>query len=565
MPKKSANDGLKPWEVAVSAQRFIRTPTPTIIKAMLETLETEQDKCAVIDFSERLASLYTLRSVPHRESLRRSFDIFCPDPDSLADPEALKLAFKAYEAHADQADADGLRFIEREEDIFLQLLHTAFSKANFQLLSQSEYDAGKEEYFEVAVELEMESGKLDSTFIERLFDRMDHYDEFKNAAAVNRQVLVYHRGQGQATISGMFILEKIDIIISKLFALLFSMFFIVLDLIRGFIDIPGHIRRIVRLVRYVSTTMLTKSAGSDMAEASTDDKPKSTELKNMARTMRTVLRNTLRHTLRNNWLALLTSVTLLEPTFREMIIVYRTVDEMKHAETEGRVPHVEIKTFANVPMSDFEIVLPKQRTVTRPSDIVKLLAIIGLASWYVYTSVTEELENNPNAGFEDLFEDMFPVLLGAGTYASKAITQWMNAQKIYNEAVTKYLYQKSYANNFTVFSYLMDAIIHQEQKEALLAYFFLWQHGAQMAGVVDSEVESFLALLNEDVDFDARDAIEKLRSDHLVFYEGSLQTTTHLKYLPISKCIRLTEEHVKETLRSRDRPCPYCTVFNEIH
>lgn len=43
----------------------------------------------------------------------------------------------------------------------------------------------------------------------------------------------------------------------------------------------------------------------------------------------------------------------------------------------------------------------------------------------------------------------------------------------------------------------MDSIIHQEHKEALLAYFFLWQHGAQSSAELDKEVERFLARLNE--------------------------------------------------------------------
>lgn len=55
-------------------------------------------------------------------------------------------------------------------------------------------------------------------------------------------------------------------------------------------------------------------------------------------------------------------------------------EEAKAAAKAGRVPHVEIKTFANVPMADFEVILPAQRTITRASDILKLLAVIGGAA-----------------------------------------------------------------------------------------------------------------------------------------------------------------------------------------
>jgi hypothetical protein len=43
--------------------------------------------------------------------------------------------------------------------------------------------------------------------------------------------------------------------------------------------------------------------------------------------------------------------------------------------------------------------------------------------------VQEAFVANPSAEVEDIVADLFPVLLGAGTYASKAVTQFMNAQK----------------------------------------------------------------------------------------------------------------------------------------
>lgn len=63
---------------------------------MIDMLETESEKMAVIDFTERLEALYALRSAPHREALRRSFDMFCPDPDGGTDHASLKVA-----GHAD--------------------------------------------------------------------------------------------------------------------------------------------------------------------------------------------------------------------------------------------------------------------------------------------------------------------------------------------------------------------------------------------------------------------------------------------------------------------------------
>eukprot|EP00035_Acanthoeca_spectabilis_P008132 m.149044 g.149044 ORF g.149044 m.149044 type:complete len:571 (-) comp14223_c0_seq1:345-2057(-) len=557
--KAEPEDENKAWEVDVNAQRFIRTTTPVLLDSMIDMLETESEKMAVIDFTERLEALYALRSAPHREALRRSFDMFCPDPDGGTDHASLKVA-----GHADgHSGHHSHSRLEQEEDVFLELLHMAFSKANFQLLSQSEYDAGQAESFEVAIDMEINAKKLDSEFIERLHDRMQHEDEFAEAASVTRQVLVYHRGQGQTTTTGMFIMEKVDLLLLDLWDLVIWLIFFFLRMLRESINLRGHFRRMVWLAGVVSHALVTHGVGKEQEEEEEETLPEDEPTIDTPKS-RKVYRNTLRRAVHNNWFTLLTPVTLIEPTYREMVIVYRMKEEAKAAAKAGRVPHVEIKTFANVPMADFEVILPAQRTITRASDILKLLAVIGGAAAYVYKSIQEAFTDDPDAMMEDVVVDMFPVLLGAGTYASKALTQWLNAQKKYNTIITQYLFEKSFANNFTVFSYVMDSIIHQEHKEALLAYFFLWQHGAQSSAELDKEVERFLARLNEDIDFDAQDALDKLSKDGLIRFRGDLQNQSQLFYLPIVQCIHKVEEKVTKLLYDKNRPCPYCSVLDEL-
>jgi len=41
--------------------------------------------------------------------------------------------------------------------------------------------------------------------------------DFRRAAEVTRKVLIYHRGMGQASTKGMFVLEKLDIIVEWIF------------------------------------------------------------------------------------------------------------------------------------------------------------------------------------------------------------------------------------------------------------------------------------------------------------------------------------------------------------
>ena len=72
---------------------------------------------------------------------------------------------------------------------------------------------------------------------------------------------------------------------------------------------------------------------------------------------------------------------------------------------------------------------------------------------------------------------------------TKAVTQWMQAHSKYNVIITNYLMEKSFASDYTVFTILMDSMVHQEHKEALLGYFHLWQLQSQTLSDLDEDVE----------------------------------------------------------------------------
>ena len=48
-------------------------------------------------------------------------------------------------------------------------------------------------------------------------------------------------------------------------------------------------------------------------------------------------------------------VELLEPTFRELIVVYRMKSDLKSAENLKSVPRVVLKSFTDIPIADFEV------------------------------------------------------------------------------------------------------------------------------------------------------------------------------------------------------------------
>lgn len=54
-------------------------------------------------------------------------------------------------------------------------------------------------------------------------------------------------------------------------------------------------------------------------------------------------------------------------------------------------------------------------------------------------------------------------------------------QSRYQNLVTNYLYNKTMDSGQGVRAYIVDSTLQQEIKEALLAYFFLWQDNAHVS------------------------------------------------------------------------------------
>ncbi len=70
------------------------------------------------------------------------------------------------------------------------------------------------------------------------------------------------------------------------------------------------------------------------------------------------------------WRSLLEKVTLQEPTFREIVLLYRP----KELPAEVRKQAIFIKTFRDIPMADLEVVFPERRIGLEPVDLLKFTA-----------------------------------------------------------------------------------------------------------------------------------------------------------------------------------------------
>src|SRR6185295_5642965 len=81
-------------------------------------------------------------------------------------------------------------------------------------------------------------------------------------------------------------------------------------------------------------------------------------------------------------------------------------------------------------------------------------------------------------------------------------------------SLTRSLYFQNLDNNAGVLFRLLDEAEEQENREALLAYFFLWKHAPESgwsSEELDGAVEQFLTqVTGQDIDFEVGDALDKL-------------------------------------------------------
>ena len=193
---------------------------------------------------------------------------------------------------------------------------------------------------------------------------------FQKAASVTRDVLVYHRGVGQASVEGYFIVEKVDLIFEMLLTTLMS----VLSLF-AFWNFRKHANKISELI--------------DDSDDEEDEQEEDEDLFDEDIKTKHVKRQGLSDVIKRNWMALFRRNEIFEPTFKEIVLIYRpnkfTVeDELGETKT---IDPIYVKSFKEIPHADFEVVLPAQTTRMRARDLIKVVGGLLVGCLAIYSKV----------------------------------------------------------------------------------------------------------------------------------------------------------------------------------
>ncbi len=364
------------------------------------------------------------------------------------------------------------------------------------------------------------------------------------------RIMLFFRGIGWDRTEGLFLLQKVDILIKKLFGLIIRPFQWVLEKVRKKKQpIPSSIDDITETITELGDQVVDGVA--DVAsifginiKTEEEEKLQRVNGEDEERSVIFEKRWVRRVNLGNQNItigSLFKKLELQEPTFERIICIFRLkppkppkfIDKFpllkslfnkifKIKEDESIDRTIYLKTFKHIPFADSEIVFPEKKIGMKSLDIA-LLSLTGLLGLGI---LIKNLIHPPqNKAF---FIVLMTVL---GSYIVKLVLGYFRARTKYMAKMTRELYQKSLDNDLGVLQYLVDSIEEQEVKEAVLAYTFLLLYGPKTQKELDGLIEQFICdnFPGVEVDFEVDDALDKVIEKEEVPPE--LQT----KYLPIVK------------------------------
>jgi hypothetical protein len=223
-------------------------------------------------------------------------------------------------------------------------------------------------------------------------------------------------------------------------------------------------------------------------------------------------------------------------TFQRLVIIFR-LRPGRHKTRKFDTQDVFIKLFKDIPKPDLEMLLPGTRVRMSLKDRLKIAmpTVSGIA-----LSVYKAVKGALMAAAAGIYGILAVVGVTCG-YGMRSFYGYLQTKQKYQLNLTESLYYLNLDNNAGVMSRLLDEAEEQENREAILAYYFLWRKldvrgsaadelgwknrsqqntfpaGGFTAEELDERIEQFLSrCLGRPIDFEVDDALAKLIRMNLV-------------------------------------------------
>ncbi|KAG6495696.1 hypothetical protein ZIOFF_043522 [Zingiber officinale] len=370
----------------------------------------------------------------------------------------------------------------------LGMLLKVMEKSNFKLVTDDEIEVAQSGQYLLNLPIKVDESKLDNKLLPRYFKDHPHENlpSFSDKRVDSPSIfflswpflllkyIIFRRGMGIDKTADYFFMEKLDMLVARIW--------------NGFL-------RFTRLQRFLSkqpnseTRKETKKTDEITANSNEEDIiVERVRIENLKLSMKN----------------LMTKITLQEPTFDRMIVVYRRANTGNNTDRG-----IHIKHFKNIPMADMELVLPEKKNPSlTPMDWVKFLisVVLGLVT------LVGSLEM-PKADIKVAIA----ILSGLIGYCAKIYFTFQQNLATYQNLITKSMYDKQLDSGKGTLLHLCDDVIQQEVKEVIISYFILMEQGKMPIDDLDNQCEQLIKEeFSEECNFEVEDAVQKLEKLGLV-------------------------------------------------
>ncbi|KAG8656055.1 hypothetical protein MANES_04G093800v8 [Manihot esculenta] len=418
-----------------------------LIAALSDHIEDAADREEFLKLCQRVE--YTIRAwyLLHFEDLLQLYSLF----------EPIYGANKLEQHNLSPEDIDTC------EQKFLTCLFQVMDKSNFKIATDDEINVALAAQYRLNLPIVVNETKLDSRLFTKYFSKHPH----DNLPDFADKYIIFRRGFGIDKMTAYFVKAKINTILARIWS-----FFLTITLLK-------------RL-------FCTKSK----AGANKDQKPVQIRIEEDQSDL--YVERIRIEKMNLSFSNLIGKVTIQEPTFQSIIVVYRRTSTKKEKER-----NIYVKHFKNIPMADMEIVLPeKNNPGLTPMDWVKFIvsAVIGLVTVIGSLSI-------PKIDIRVIFA----VLSSVVGYCVKTYFTFQSNLVSYQSLITQSVYDKQLDSGRGTLLHLCDNVIQQEVKEVIVSFFVLMKQGQADRLELDQRCEDLIKEdFGESCNFDVDDAVQKL-------------------------------------------------------
>lgn len=485
--------------LAMEREMVIGTHRDRIVEMLSKLIVNESDKQEFTKLTGRVAAVIRAWYNHRFDGLMEHYSYF--------DPVGGAQRLKKERLSASEVDAMEIRLLKEVVGLM--------EKSNYKPLSLKEYQIATSCEYLINLPIEVNKKKLDSNIWKRFFSSEGVALKSEELPDDGMHYLLFRRGVGVDKTTDLFIDQKIDVLIGRMW-----MFLLTRLGIRTPEEPSAEAANMAALAVKLQRESKLQHKGPGSVETSDDEGDMHELVRDRVDQKGRVHFERIRlETL--PLLDLFGLTTIQEPTFERIIVLYRPSSgkRLKAGSLGDRT--LNFKQFKSIPMADVEMVLPEKKSPgLTPRDTLNYVisAVGGLAALFV--------------GFEvKNFDLTVTYTIGAAVFAyfSKLYSAYQSKVTAYNQAMSNAMYGKQLDSGHGTLLNICHQVVEQEVKEVIIAFYILMTQGKASQLELDERCEDLMASeFDEHVNFDVADACNKLVALGLVTQDS------HNRYVPVS-------------------------------